>query len=109
EVVRHNRNGMLLDGDADDKAFSQALCDAVSHPEKTAAWQKCALQTAQDFSRKVCAQKVSDLYAHAISQENGNIENKETDMEPWEMFLLAIQTEWDLISEKAQTIARTFT
>ncbi|MFN2357518.1 MAG: glycosyltransferase [Desulfotignum sp.] len=109
EVVRHNRNGMLLDGDADDKAFSQALCDAVSHPEKTAAWQKCALQTAQDFSRKVCAQKVSDLYAHAISQENGDMENKETDMEPWEMFLLAIQTEWDLISEKAQTIARTFT
>ena len=109
EVVRHNRNGVLLYGDADDKAFSQALCDAVSHPEKTAAWQQCALQTAQDFSREVCAQKLSDLYAHAISQENSDMENKESETEPWETFLLAIQTEWDLISEKAQTIARTIT
>jgi len=97
EVVRHNCNGVLLDG------------DAVSHPGKTAAWQKCALQTAQDFSRKVCAQKLLDLYAHAISQENGDMEIKETDMELWEMLLVAIQTEWNLISEKAQTIARTFT
>ncbi|HKK98703.1 MAG TPA: glycosyltransferase [Desulfotignum sp.] len=109
EVVRHNRNGVLLNGDADEKAFSQALCDAVSHPEKTAAWQQCALQTAQDFSRKVCAQTLSDLYANAISQENSDMENKESETEPWETFLLAIQTEWDLISQKAQTIARTIT
>jgi 1,2-diacylglycerol 3-alpha-glucosyltransferase len=108
EVIRHNRNGVLLDGGANTKAFSRTICDAVSHPEKTAAWKECALRTAQDFSRKVCAQKLSNLYEHAISQESGDMENKETDMEPWETFLLAIRTEWNLISEKAQTIARTF-
>jgi 1,2-diacylglycerol 3-alpha-glucosyltransferase len=112
EVVLHNRNGLLLDGDTDFKAFSQTLCDAVSHPEKTAVWQKYALQTAQDFSRKTCAQKLSDLYEYAISQENGAPDGasdmEQTDMEPWEMFLLAVRTEWDLITEKAQTIARTF-
>jgi hypothetical protein len=107
EVVRHNQNGVLLAGDTDANAFSKTLCDAVSHPAKTAAWQKCALQTAQDFSRKVCAQKLSDLYAQVISQDHGDHENKATDMEPWETFLLAIRTEWDLITEKAQTIART--
>jgi hypothetical protein len=26
-------------------------------------------------------------------------------MEPWETFLLAIRTEWELIAEKAQSIA----
>jgi 1,2-diacylglycerol 3-alpha-glucosyltransferase len=69
EVVRHNQNGMLLHSGADTKAFSRTICDAVSHPEKTAAWQKCALQTAQDFSRNACAQKLSDLYEHAVSRE----------------------------------------
>jgi glycogen synthase len=108
EVVRHNQNGMLLPGDADAQAFSRAICDAVSHPEKTAAWQECAWQTARDFSREACAKKMSDLYEHAISHRNGVSDMDETDMEPWDTFLLAIRTEWDLITEKAQTIARTF-
>jgi len=108
EVVRHNQNGMLLPGDADNPAFSRALCDAVSHPEKTAAWQECAWQTARDFSRDACAKKMSDLYEHALSHRNGAPDMDETDMEPWDTFLLAIRTEWDLITEKAQTIARTF-
>jgi 1,2-diacylglycerol 3-alpha-glucosyltransferase len=109
EVVRHNQNGVLLDGDADCKAFSQALCDAVSHPEKTAAWRDCALQTAQDFSREICAQKLSDLYEYAISRGNGASVIEKTDMEPWETFLLAIRTEWNLITEKVHTIAKTIT
>jgi glycogen synthase len=108
EVVRPKRNGMLLSDNTDAKAFSQAICDAVSHPEKTAAWQDCAWQTARDFSRKTCARKLSDLYEHAISQRNGASDLEETDMEPWDTFLRAIRTEWNLITEKAQTIARTF-
>ncbi len=108
EVVRHKQNGMLLHSGANTKAFSRAICDAVSHPEKTAAWQKCALQTAQDFSRNTCAQKLSDLYEHAVSRGSGASVMDETDMEPWEMFLRTIRTEWDLISEKVHSITRTF-
>jgi glycosyltransferase involved in cell wall biosynthesis len=108
EVVRHNQNGLLLPGNADVTAFSRAICDAVSHPEKTAAWQDSAWQTARDFSRKTSARKLSDLYEHAISQRNGASDLEETDMEPWDTFLRAIRTEWNLITEKAQTIARTF-
>lgn len=108
EVVRHKRNGMLLPGNTDAKAFSQAICDAVSHPEETAAWQDCARQTARDFSRKTSARKLSDLYEHAISHRNGTFDMDDTDMEPWDTFLLAIRTEWDLLTEKAQTFARTF-
>jgi hypothetical protein len=108
EVVRHNQNGMLLPANADVTAFSRAICDAVSHPGKTAAWQNCARQTAWDFSRETCAKKLSALYEHAISQHNGASDIDETDMEPWDSFLRAIRTEWNLIAEKAQTIARTF-
>ena len=108
EVVRHNQNGILLPADADITAFSRAISDAVSHPEKTAAWQDLARKTARDFSREACAQKLSDLYEHAISQHNGALDIDETDTEPWDSFLRAIRTEWNLITEKAQTIARTF-
>jgi glycosyltransferase involved in cell wall biosynthesis len=108
EVVRHHQNGLLLPGNADDKAFSRAICDAVSHPEKTAAWQDCARQTARSFSREACTKKLSDLYENALSHRNGSSDMDETDMEPWDSFLRAIRTEWNLIAEKAQTIARTF-
>jgi hypothetical protein len=39
---------------------------------------------------------------------NGALVMDEPDMEPWEMFLRTIQTEWDLINEKVDSITRTF-
>ncbi|MCF8126571.1 MAG: glycosyltransferase [Desulfotignum sp.] len=107
EVVENNKNGVLLPADAHQKAFSQAICDAASDPEKICAWQQHARQTALKFSRDACVNRLLDLYAAAVFQ--GTARAGAGDKEPWETFLLAIRTEWDLITEKAQSFARTVT
>lgn len=103
EVVENRKNGRLLPEDADQSAFSRAIRDAVSDSEKLHAWQDQARQTALKFSRQACVNKLLDLYTAAVSPKNGRIENEDKETEPWESFLVAIQTEWELIAEKAQS------
>ena len=110
EVVENTINGILLPADAGQTVFSQTICDAVSDPEKIGPWQAYAGQTALKFSSNACVNKLLDLYAHTVSRgtdRTGAGDDKE--MEPWESFLLAIRTEWDLIAEKAHSLARTVT
>ncbi|MEE4365447.1 MAG: glycosyltransferase [Desulfotignum sp.] len=105
EVVENKKNGRLLHADAEQKVFSRAICDAVSDPEKLRSWQQYARQTALKFSRDACVEKLLDLYEYAVSRGDGRGESGDVEMEPWETFLLAIRTEWELIAEKAQSIA----
>lgn len=109
EVVENKKNGLLLPADAREEDFSQSICDAASDPEKLSAWQQRAGQTARNFSREACTRKLLDLYTFTISHVNVNTLAAEEESEPWDTFLLAIRTEWDLIAEKAQSIVRTLT
>ncbi len=109
EVVENKKNGLLLPADAREEYFSQSICDTVSDPEKLCAWQQSAWQTAQNFSRETCTRELLDLYTFTISHGHENTRAAETEAEPWDTFLLAIRSEWDLFTEKAQSIVRTFT
>jgi 1,2-diacylglycerol 3-alpha-glucosyltransferase len=104
EVVENQKNGKLLPGDADQRAFSRAIQDAVSDFEKLRFWQAHASQTALEVSREACINKLLDLYAIAVSPKDDGTENGDKGTEPWESFLVAIQTEWELIAEKAQSL-----
>ena len=104
EVVENQKNGRLLPEDADQSAFSRAIRDAVSDFEKLRFWQEQASQTALTFSREACVNKLLDLYATAVSPGDDRTENGDKGTEPWESFLVAIQTEWELIAEKAQSL-----
>ena len=110
EVVENKKNGILLPADAGVNMFSRTICDAVSDPEKCGTWQAYAGQTALKFSRDACSSKLLDLYACTVSRGTDRAgAGDEKEMEPWESFLLAIRTEWDLIAEKAHSLARTVT
>ncbi len=109
EVVKNKKNGVLLPADAAQKVFSQTICDAVSDPEKIGSWQANAGQTALKFSRDACVKKLLNLYTDTVSRGPDMAGADEKEMEPWETFLLAIRTEWDLIAEKAHSLARTVT
>jgi glycosyltransferase involved in cell wall biosynthesis len=104
EVVENQKNGRLLPGDADQSAFSRAIRDAVSDSEKLRTWQAHARQTALKFSRQACVDKLLDLYTTAVSPKDDRAENEDKGTEPWESFLVAIQAEWELIAEKAQSL-----
>jgi glycosyltransferase involved in cell wall biosynthesis len=104
EVVENRKNGRLLPGDADESAFSRAICDTVSDPETLSTWRQRATQTARKFSRDACIKKLLDLYEYAVLRGKDRVEDGDKETEPWESFLVAIQTEWELIAEKAQSL-----
>jgi glycosyltransferase involved in cell wall biosynthesis len=104
EVVENRKNGRLLPGDADQRAFSRAIRDAVSDSEKLRTWRAHARQTALKFSRQACVDKLLDLYTTAVSPKEDRAENEDKETEPWESFLVAVQAEWELIAEKAQSL-----
>lgn len=108
EVVQNDRNGLLLAEDASEKIFSAAIRDAVLSPGKIRRWQESTEETARAFSRKVCARKLYKVYKSAASQTAGRDLASSGDMALWDSFLLAVQTEWDLIAQKAETVIETF-
>jgi glycosyltransferase involved in cell wall biosynthesis len=107
EVVQDDKNGLLLASDSRPETFSAAVRDAVLNPEKIKKWRQSTIKTAQAFSREVCAVKLQQVYESAIARTESQSPAASDDMDPWDSFLLAIQTEWDLIAQKAETIIET--
>lgn len=108
EVVKDGENGRLLPGDTPDTQFAAAVKKAVKEKQKTDNWRKQAEITANLFSTKLCAQKLYDLYEAVIEETAGS--EKETPGDggdKWNVFLLAVEAEWNLIAEKAKAVAGT--
>ncbi len=107
EVVEDGINGLLLPGDCFEGNFARALTDAVTNPEKISKWRGSTLKTARTFSRDVCAEKLYQVYESAISETGASPMVSRKDMGPWDSFLISLQTEWELITQKAKTVVQT--
>lgn len=99
EVVIDKKNGRLLDGDASESCFARAVLKVAAGKEPLTTWQKNARETGWAFGRKKSAEKLCRLYESAAEQAPYRI--KKSLLDPWE----AIQTEWDLLAEKARAMA----
>ncbi len=107
EVVRNQKNGLLLNSDSSQSTFSSAVREAITNPEKLKKWHRSTRETAQAFSRQVCADKLYRVYQSALTQAESRSFAEPEEMDPWDSFLLAIQTEWELIAQKAETVIET--
>ncbi len=109
EVVENEKNGLLLAGDTSEENFSAAIQDAVLNPEKLSRWRQSTGKTAQAFSREVSCQKLYQVYQSAVAQKTHGVMSASADIDPWDSFLLSVQTEWELIAQKAKTLIETIT
>jgi len=109
EVVRDGENGCLLPADATEQDFSAALADLMDDlPEKKAAWEARALETANAFSRKACTQRLINLYQDLTDEFNQKTSHQNTgEMEPWDTVLRGVQAEWDLVAQKTLSLVQT--
>jgi glycosyltransferase involved in cell wall biosynthesis len=102
EVVRHEKNGLLLPARTKAPDFAVQLERFYARP----AWRKklslAAKQTAEEFSKEHCAQLALMFYhqvRHATRQQR-----QETEDTPLGNWLKRLGVEWDLIAQKAQAL-----
>ncbi len=107
EVVEDAKNGRLLPGEADDKAFSRAISEFAGDKQKANRWKENARETSRRFGRKHCAKELVGLYETVLEKPSSTMEEKENELVEWEDFLTAVKTEWNLLSEKAKAFYNT--
>ena len=104
EVISHGLNGILLDSDSSEAKFADKLVWIGGEPKEIAAWSDRARKTAQAFSRERCVQKLAGLYAEVTAAVRGKKGRNDGALDPWEKFLQVCRAEWELASEKAESI-----
>ncbi len=107
EVVVDGKNGFLLRDDASVASLAEAIAGfAAMDKEGQRTMARAALARAADFSRERCVRRLVDLYDRcraehpraAAGEERGGLE----------AVLNRLETEWDLLAEKLEAVAETF-
>lgn len=101
EVVADGKNGRLLSGDAAYSEFARAIDQYWRDADKRKQWANGALETAQDFSREHCAQKMETLYQTVLERR----ESRAVSRDGLDEVLKKLRTEWDLLSQKASAFS----
>ena len=100
EVVRHQKNGLLLDADTDTATFAAGLADLKGKADLRRELSKAARRTAERFSRKRCADKVLAFYELIRTRTRPERQAARTDL--WTGLLKRMELEWGLLAEKAK-------
>ncbi len=104
DVLCHDENGIMVDGEASEDAFARRLKIALNQPEKLSDWRLNALAVAQDFTREKSAEQLQDLYRSAIIELEACHDNTGNDIDTWESVVLGLQAEWTLLKEKTKSL-----
>ncbi|MEJ2728286.1 MAG: glycosyltransferase [Deltaproteobacteria bacterium] len=104
EVVVDRQNGRLLPPDATCRRFADAISEVVNDPDKANQWGKQARQTAEKFSREICARRLAQTYQSVVRSRQSEVASEE--LIPWDRLLEAVRVEWDLFFEKTAAAAK---
>ena len=100
EVVRHGRNGFLLEARSDEAAFAGCLSDLCSKGELRQKLRRGAKRTALKFAREKCAEQALAFYER-IRQQTRQERHAARD-DAWLGLQKRVELEWNLLAEKAR-------
>ncbi|MEQ9411772.1 MAG: glycosyltransferase [Fuerstiella sp.] len=101
EVVSKH-NGRLLDGEAKESEFAEALSRLTANPERLWRIAEEARQSMEPYGLAACTDRLSDLYGRLISEFEAG---KTHDLSRWDMLQGRLEAEWNLLAEKATALA----
>lgn len=104
EIVEE-RNGRLLDGDATENEFAEALRQLTENPHRLWRIADEARASVKPYGLTSCADRLSELYATLIAQFEVKSNH---DLTPWEEVQGRLEAEWELLGEKASALAAAF-
>jgi cell division protein FtsL len=101
EIV-NDRNGRLLQRDASEQEFANAIQETVESAERVGVCGRGARDTAREFSLEKCAGRMLDLYQTLVRDY---ARGPATDSGPWDRLLGRLEIEWNLLVEKTTALA----
>lgn len=103
EIVRDQENGILLSGDSSEEDFSQAMEAFAEDWDEGTRLSEGAQETARDFSKERSNEKLLKVYEKA-EEANQQRSKYKKEWNDWDSLMSQIQTEWQLLVEKAESI-----
>jgi 1,2-diacylglycerol 3-alpha-glucosyltransferase len=100
EVVRHGRNGFLLDAAAEEAEFASCLRKLKSDADLRKQFRQAARRTAQKFAVEKCADKALAFYEQIRVQTRPQRQAARADS--LTSLLTRMEVEWDLIAQKTK-------
>lgn len=102
EVMRDGENGYMLEKREAPARFAAKLRLLHRDQKRLLAYSTAARRTAENFSKRHCAQQALEFYAdvrRATRHERLKVERS-----PWGTLTERISVEWNLLAEKAQAV-----
>lgn len=102
EVVRNRSNGYMLAEDESPARFAAALARLASSPERREKFACAARDTAEEFSKRKCADTALEFYGEILKATRR--ERLLTWLNPWGTLLERLSVEWNLLAEKTHAM-----
>ncbi len=103
EVMRDSANGLMLEKSASPRRFAAELERLHADPNRRQAFSEEARRTAELFSRERCADLALEFYEDVRRMTRR--ERLIIERSPWGTLLERLSVEWNLLAEKAQSVA----
>lgn len=102
EVMRDGKNGHLLPARTTEAKFAERIKALHDAPARRKQFSRAARATADSFSRERCAAQALAFYEEI--RKATRRERLLTERSPWGALGQRLAMEWDLLSQKAQTL-----
>lgn len=106
EVMRHEKNGLMLPARASAKRFADALEQLHANRKRWRAYSRAAHKMSMEFSREHCAELALDFYREI--RKSTRRDRLMRDQRNWGALLERLGTEWKLVAEKIQVLTNSF-
>lgn len=103
DVLRHKKNGLLLEGESSTESFSKALQSMYDNPNHLEQYRKAAVRTAREMSTQNAAHMAQSSYRNCISKHNNWVFG--TGLEEIDKVLTAIEGEIQILKTKITAVA----
>ncbi|MDQ8204327.1 glycosyltransferase [Pelagicoccus sp. SDUM812003] len=99
DVLFHEENGLLLQGDAAPERFTEGLARLMKDRDFLANCGQRAAEVARGYELKILAKRALDRYGELIRSERH--ERRDGLLENFESFAAALEAEWELLKARA--------
>lgn len=107
EIVVDQRNGRLLPEDSSPQNFAGKIKELQEDRRKLEEQSKEAHRTAEKFSRKNSAEKLTRLYQSLLESKNIADTERYAAFTPLEELINDMKIEWDILTEKTSALIKT--
>jgi glycosyltransferase involved in cell wall biosynthesis len=102
DIVRSGRNGVLVEAGAGVEEFAAVPIELAAAPDRLQRLAEGAARTALDYGVERCGERLIGFY-QGVLRDWSVPEDRGAGV--WEEFLERCRTEWDLLTQKADTLS----